>query len=319
MLAGALVMAAGAGLLRATPPSADAALSPRLDSLEERISRVEARVGLAPAAPRPSPLLARYEELRRREARIVACIDSARHWIPDGAPLTAGTITSAYAPRRYHPVVRRVLPHWGLDIAAPHGAPVFATADGVVLATFRSPTYGIGADLRHGEAFLTRYAHLSALSVRKGERVRRGHLIGHVGATGRTTGPHLHYETYVRRADGYHSIDPIRLLPPDGQVAPEAPLFRSFRAPLRLCVKPPAAYDRADPSAASSARRCPRRSRSCVRARCIRLFTVPTGTLSASEISSYGCPSSSCRRNGSAKMASICPSSRSICARIWRR
>lgn len=218
-LAGALVVAAcGAGLLRAAPPAAGMDLSPRLDSLEGRIARVEARVGLAPAPPRPGPLLARYEELRRREARIAARVDSARLWTPDAAPLAAGTITSAYAPRRYHPVVRRVLPHWGLDIAALHGAPVFATADGVVLATFRSSTYGIGVDLRHGDTFLTRYAHLSALAVRNGERVHRGQLIGRVGATGRTTGPHLHYETYVRRADGYHSVDPIRLLPPDGPV-----------------------------------------------------------------------------------------------------
>jgi murein DD-endopeptidase MepM/ murein hydrolase activator NlpD len=218
-LAGALVLAAcGAGLLRAAPPPVDAGLSLRLDSLDGRISRVEARVGLAPAAARPSPLLARYEELRTREARIAARVDSARLWIPDAAPLAAGTITSAYAPRRYHPVVRRVLPHWGLDIAARHGAPVFATADGVVLATFRSPTYGIGVDLRHGDTFLTRYAHLSALSVRKGDRVRRGQLLGRVGATGRTTGPHLHYEAYVRRANVYHSVDPIRLLPPDGPV-----------------------------------------------------------------------------------------------------
>jgi murein DD-endopeptidase MepM/ murein hydrolase activator NlpD len=210
--------ACGAGLLRAAPLATDMRLSLRMDSLEGSIARLEARVGLAPAPARPSPLLARYEELRSREARIAARVDSARRWIPDAAPLAAGTITSAYAPLRYHPVVRRVLPHWGLDIAARHGAPVFATADGVVLATFRSPTYGIGADLRHGDAFLTRYAHLSALAVRNGERVRRGQLIGRVGATGRTTGPHLHYETYVRRADVYHSVDPIRLLPADGPV-----------------------------------------------------------------------------------------------------
>ncbi len=68
-LAGALVLAAcGAGLLRAAPPPVDAGLSLRLDSLEGRISRVEARVGLAPGTPRAGPLLTRYEELRTREA-----------------------------------------------------------------------------------------------------------------------------------------------------------------------------------------------------------------------------------------------------------
>jgi murein DD-endopeptidase MepM/ murein hydrolase activator NlpD len=216
-LAGALAVAAfGAALPRSAEP--DARLAPRLDSLEGRISRVEARVGLTPAAPRASGLRARYDELRRRESLLAARVDSVRALIPDAAPLARGTITSAYTPRRYHPVVRRVLPHWGLDIAAPHGAPVFATADAEVLATFRSPTYGTGVDLRHGGVYLTRYAHLSALAVRTGARVKRGQVIGYVGATGRTTGPHLHYEAYVRRPDGYHSVDPIRLLPPDGPV-----------------------------------------------------------------------------------------------------
>jgi murein DD-endopeptidase MepM/ murein hydrolase activator NlpD len=216
-LAVALVVAAfGAGLARAAEPAPP--LAPRLDSLEVRLARVEARVGLAPTAARPSALQARYEALRRREARVAARVDSARLAIPDAAPVAAGTITSAYAARRYHPVVGRVLPHWGLDIAAPRGAPVFATADGVVLDTFRSSTYGIGVDLRHGDRFLTRYAHLSSVAVRKGAPVRRGEVIGYVGATGRTTGPHLHYEAYVRRADGYHSVDPIRLLPQNGPI-----------------------------------------------------------------------------------------------------
>ncbi len=216
-LAGTLAVAAfGAALPRAAS-TPDGRLSSRLDSLEVRIERVEARIGLSPA-PSASPLRERYAELRRRESRLAARVDSARALTPDAAPLAAGTITSAYAARRYHPVVRRVLPHRGLDIAAPHGAPVFATADAVVLATFRSPAYGTGVDLRHGDVYLTRYAHLSALAVRSGARVRRGDVIGYVGATGRTTGPHLHYEAYVRRPDGFHSVDPIRLLPPDGPV-----------------------------------------------------------------------------------------------------
>jgi murein DD-endopeptidase MepM/ murein hydrolase activator NlpD len=181
-----------------------------LDGIERRIARLEAALGLAPAR---TALENGYAELRWREARLAARAESARAWIPDAAPLAAGTITSAYAARRYHPVERRVLPHWGLDVAAPHGAPVLATADGMVLATFRSPTYGRGVDLRHGDAFITRYAHLSGLAVRSGARVRRGQVIGYVGATGRTTGPHLHYEAYARRANGYQSVDPARLLP----------------------------------------------------------------------------------------------------------
>lgn len=185
-----------------------------LDRIEWRIARLEAVLGLAPA--RTAAFHSRYAELRRREAHLAARADSARAWIPDASPLAAGTITSAYAARRYHPLERRVLPHWGLDVAAPHGAPVLATADGVVLATFRSPSYGTGIDLRHGDAFITRYAHLSGSAVRSGARVRRGQVIGYVGATGRATGPHLHYETYVRHANGYQSVDPARLLPSGG-------------------------------------------------------------------------------------------------------
>jgi murein DD-endopeptidase MepM/ murein hydrolase activator NlpD len=214
--AGALILALGAGLAAQPQPfdvgSDDAALT----RMEQRISGLEARLGMEPA--RTTPFHTRYAELQRREARIAARADSVRAWTPDAAPVAAGTITSAYAARRYHPVARRVLPHWGLDVAAPHGAPVLATADGVVLATFRSPSYGTGVDLRHGDRFITRYAHLSALSVRGGAQVRKGQVIGYVGATGRTTGPHLHYEVYARRDKGYHSVDPARLLPPGGPV-----------------------------------------------------------------------------------------------------
>ncbi len=210
MLTGALAAAVGAGL--AAQPRAIQGADAALVRMEGRIARLEARLGMQPALA----FRAGYAELRQREIRLAAHMDSARAWIPDAAPLAAGAITSSYTARRFHPVMRRVLPHWGIDVAAPHGAPVLATADGEVLATFRSPSYGTGVDLRHGTAFITRYAHLSALAVRSGVRVRRGQVIGYVGATGRTTGPHLHYEVYSRRAGGYQSIDPARLLSADG-------------------------------------------------------------------------------------------------------
>jgi len=199
---------------RGNVDAAEGASAAEWDRMERRIARLETALGLSPT--RTSPFHSRYANLQRREERIAARADSARAWVPDAAPLASGTVTSVYAARRYHPVERRVLPHWGLDVAAPHGAPVFATADGVVLAAFRSPSYGRGVDLRHGDAFITRYAHLSGIAVRSGAQVRRGQVIGYVGATGRTSGPHLHYETYARRTNGYQSIDPARLLPPDG-------------------------------------------------------------------------------------------------------
>jgi murein DD-endopeptidase MepM/ murein hydrolase activator NlpD len=219
--AGALILALGASLAAQPQPSNARSDDAALARMERRIAGLEARLGIAPT--HATPFHTRYAELQRREARVAARADSMRAWTPDAAPLAAGTITSAYAARRYHPVARRVLPHWGLDVAAPHGAPVLATADGVVLATFRSPSYGTGVDLRHGDAFITRYAHLSALAVRSGVQVRKGQVIGYVGATGRTTGPHLHYEIYARRDEGYHSIDPARLLPPGARWVSEKP------------------------------------------------------------------------------------------------
>jgi murein DD-endopeptidase MepM/ murein hydrolase activator NlpD len=84
--------------------------------------------------------------------------------------------------------------HPGLDISADKGRPVYATADGTVETAARVGDYGNLIVLRHGFGIVTRYGHLSLFAVRVGERVVRGQLIGYVGATGRATGPHLHYE-----------------------------------------------------------------------------------------------------------------------------
>jgi murein DD-endopeptidase MepM/ murein hydrolase activator NlpD len=94
--------------------------------------------------------------------------------------------------------------HQGIDLAAPHGAPVVATADGEVVLAGRKKRYGRIVVINHGAGYETRYAHLSRISVRVGERVRRGQRIGRVGKSGNASGSHLHYE--VRRSDV--AIDP---------------------------------------------------------------------------------------------------------------
>jgi len=86
--------------------------------------------------------------------------------------------------------------HRGLDIVAPHGAPVRAAADGVVVQAGRAAGYGWMVHLSHGYGLATRYGHLSEVLVRPGQRVRKGEIIGRVGSTGRSSGPHLHYEVY---------------------------------------------------------------------------------------------------------------------------
>ena len=88
--------------------------------------------------------------------------------------------------------------HPGLDISTPIGTRVQAPADGVVVTTAERGAYGNTVILDHGFGIVTRYGHLSGFNVKPGQRVHRGDIIGFVGSTGRSTGPHLHYEVWVR-------------------------------------------------------------------------------------------------------------------------
>jgi murein DD-endopeptidase MepM/ murein hydrolase activator NlpD len=88
--------------------------------------------------------------------------------------------------------------HSGIDISTPIGTRIFAPADGVVLSASVQGAYGNSIIMDHGYGVVTRYGHLDAYAVRPGQRVRRGDLVGFVGNTGRSTGPHLHYEVWVR-------------------------------------------------------------------------------------------------------------------------
>jgi murein DD-endopeptidase MepM/ murein hydrolase activator NlpD len=88
--------------------------------------------------------------------------------------------------------------HSGIDISTPIGTRIFAPADGVVLSATVQGAYGNSIVVDHGYGVVTRYGHLDAYAIRPGQRVRRGDLIGFVGNTGRSTGPHLHYEVWVR-------------------------------------------------------------------------------------------------------------------------
>lgn len=103
------------------------------------------------------------------------------------------TMSSGYGYRR-DPIYGSSKFHEGLDFAAKTGTNVFATADGVVEVAERAAGYGNCIDINHGYNYLSRYAHLSEILVKKGEQVKRGQLIGKVGSTGKSTGPHLHYE-----------------------------------------------------------------------------------------------------------------------------
>lgn len=124
--------------------------------------------------------------------------------IPSRNPLNSYRMTSGYG-MRTHPVLGRRKAHKGIDLAAPTGTPVYATADGVVTKAKWFSSYGLYISIDHSADLETRYAHLSKLAVESGEHVKKGELIGYVGSTGRSTGPHLHYEV---RIDGV-AVDPV--------------------------------------------------------------------------------------------------------------
>jgi len=107
-------------------------------------------------------------------------------------------ITSAFNPKRKHPVTGRITPHNGTDFATPVGAPVYSTGDGRVLALRDHPYAGKYIVIEHNSVYKTRYLHLSKFLVKRGQTVKRGQKIAISGATGRLTGPHLHFEVLVR-------------------------------------------------------------------------------------------------------------------------
>ncbi len=107
-------------------------------------------------------------------------------------------ISSNFNPKRRHPVTGRISPHNGTDFATPTGTPVYSTGDGKVVLTRNHPYAGKYIVIQHGSMYKTRYLHLSKILVRKGQTVSRGQRIALSGNTGRSTGPHLHYEFMVR-------------------------------------------------------------------------------------------------------------------------
>lgn len=116
--------------------------------------------------------------------------------VPSRTPLNNYRMSSNYG-MRTHPVLGGLRGHKGIDMAAPSGTPIYATADGLVSKAEWFSSYGNFISISHGAELETRFGHLSRIAVSSGQRVRKGDLIGYVGSTGRSTGPHLHYEVRV--------------------------------------------------------------------------------------------------------------------------
>ena len=120
-----------------------------------------------------------------------------------GLPVAAGRVTSRFG-MRMHPLLGFMRMHKGVDIGAPHGTPIYAAMDGIVASAGRNAGYGNFVKLAHASGLASGYGHLSRIAVRAGTRVRVGQVIGYVGSTGMSTGPHLHWEVWRNGA----SINP---------------------------------------------------------------------------------------------------------------
>jgi murein DD-endopeptidase MepM/ murein hydrolase activator NlpD len=122
-------------------------------------------------------------------------------------PIPGARVSSNFGPR-VHPITHEVRNHDGIDLAAGHATPIRAADDGVVVHAGPRGGYGNTIILDHGNALATLYAHQSSFAVGGGERVTRGQIIGFVGSTGFSTGPHLHFEVRVHGTP----VDPMRYL-----------------------------------------------------------------------------------------------------------
>lgn len=131
-------------------------------------------------------------QLVKQHDKMLACIPAIQPVANKDLKQTA----SGYG-TRIDPIYKTVKFHSGMDFSARTGTPVYATGDGTIVAAGRDGLYGICIQINHGFGYVTKYAHLSKIHVRKGQKVVRGQHIGAVGSTGKSTGSHLHYEVHV--------------------------------------------------------------------------------------------------------------------------
>ncbi len=125
-------------------------------------------------------------------------------------PVRDARVSSHFTKRRFHPVLRKWKAHLGIDYAARRGTPVLAAGSGKISYASRAGSYGNLVKIRHNDGYETRYAHLKSFrrGIHSGQYVKKGQTIGYVGSTGRSTGPHLHFELRKRGA----AVNPLRVV-----------------------------------------------------------------------------------------------------------
>ena len=184
----------GGPLIAVSPPLAAGDLQREIDRLAERIRE------------RSDSLTALESQIMEQRIKSVL--------LPTFVPIDADHIGSTFG-RRLDPIAGVGAMHEGIDFVADPGTPVFASAGGVVVTAEFHPQYGYYIDIDHGNDFSSRYAHLSKIRVQVGQIIKRGRVIGASGNTGRSTGPHLHFEVRYKGA----AQNPARFLQQGTQLA----------------------------------------------------------------------------------------------------
>lgn len=148
------------------------------------------------------------------------------------SPLTYRYVSSGYTGKRWDPIAKKITAHYAIDYAARTGTPTVSVGDGTVMQAGWNGGYGLAVTVRHNETFTTRYGHFSRIAkgIRPGTAVKQNQVIGYVGSTGHSTGPHLHYEMYRHGA----KVNPFTVDLPAGDPMPETQRESFLNAVQRL-------------------------------------------------------------------------------------
>ena len=157
-----------------------------------------------------------FANMKALDGGLIAPVRRAAVSIPSLVPINSTRAMSSGFGMRIHPVLGGLRAHKGIDLPAPTGTPIHATADGVVGKADWFGGYGLFVELEHGANMETRYGHMSRIAVAEGQQVKKGDVIGYVGSTGRSTGSHLHYEVRIAgeavNPIPYMQVDTTKLL-----------------------------------------------------------------------------------------------------------